>query len=46
MMISRFQQWRLFSKPVVLATMLAVSVVGIPSAIFAASEGNGEARVI
>lgn len=43
-MISRFQQWRLFSKPVVLATMLAVSVVGIPSAIFAASEGNGEAR--
>ncbi|NVD27145.1 tetratricopeptide repeat protein [Parasphingorhabdus flavimaris] len=44
MMISRFQQWRLFSKPVVLATMLAVSVVGIPSAIFAASEGNGEAR--
>lgn len=44
MMISRFQQWRLFSKPFVLATMLAVSVVGIPNAIFAASEGNGEAR--
>ena len=44
MMISRFQQWRLFSKPVVLATMLAVSVVGIPGAIYAASEGNGEAR--
>ncbi|WP_335652875.1 tetratricopeptide repeat protein [Parasphingorhabdus sp.] len=32
------------SKPIVLAAVLAVGVVGVPTAIFAASEGNGDAR--
>ena len=44
MMISYLQQVRLAGKPIVLAAALAVTMVGIPTAISAASEGNADAR--
>jgi tetratricopeptide (TPR) repeat protein len=44
MLIPHLQQLRFLSKPIVLAAVLAVGVVGVPTAIFAASEGNGDAR--
>lgn len=44
MKISHLQQLRFLSKPIVLAAVLAVGVVGVPAVIFAASDGNGDAR--
>lgn len=44
MLIPHLQQLRFLSKPIVLAAVLAVGVVGVPTAIFAASGGNGDAR--
>lgn len=44
MKISHLQQLRFLSKPIVLAAVLAVGVVGVPTVIFAASDGNGDAR--
>ena len=38
------QKLRFCSKPVVLAVALALGVVGVPTAIYAASEGNADAR--
>ncbi len=44
MKISHLPQLRFLSKPIVLAAVLAVGVVGVPTVIFAASDGNGDAR--
>ncbi len=39
-----FQHLRFLSKPAILAAALAVGVIGVPTAIFATSGGNAEAR--
>ena len=44
MVVFPLQQLRLFCKPVVQAAVLAACVVGVPTAIYAASEGNADAR--
>jgi hypothetical protein len=44
MLTDFIQKLRLGSKPVILAAALAVAMVGLPTAIYGASEGNEEAR--
>ncbi len=44
MMTAYLQQLRLFSKPAILAVALAVGAIGVPTAIFAARDGNADAR--
>ena len=44
MVTNSSQKLRSRAKPVILAAVLAVAVTGIPTAIFAASQGNADAR--
>ncbi|MGB5724525.1 MAG: tetratricopeptide repeat protein [Parasphingorhabdus sp.] len=44
MVNSCFQKLGSFGKPAILAAVLAVGVVAVPTAIFAADEGNADAR--
>jgi tetratricopeptide (TPR) repeat protein len=44
MVMNFIQKLRLCSKPVILAATLAVAMVGVPTAIYGASQGNEDAR--